>query len=100
MKQLTELLQYRQLKVLGLCLNEVGNLSDFLANTIANAPAMILTALGATIVLFWIDPVMAVIVPLIIPVFLIMMKLAGRRLRTVSADVRAAEVELIAIAGK
>ncbi len=84
--------------VLALTSYEVGNLSDFLANTIANAPAMILTALGATIVLFWIDPVMAVIVPLIIPVFLIMMKLAGRRLRTVSADVRAAEVELIAIA--
>ena len=30
LKQFTELLQYRQLKVVGLCLNEVGNLSDLL----------------------------------------------------------------------
>ncbi len=84
--------------VLALTSYEVGNLSDFLANTIANAPAMILTAAGATAVLFWIDPAMAVIVPLLIPVFILMMKLAGRRLRTVSSKVRAAEVELIAIA--
>lgn len=84
--------------VLALTSYEVGNLSDFLANTIANAPAMILTAVGAIAVLFWIDPTMAMIVPLLIPVFIIMMKLAGRRLREVSGEVRAAEVELIAIA--
>lgn len=84
--------------VLALTSYEVGNLSDFLAETIANAPAMILTALGAVAVLFWIDPAMAMIVPLLIPVFYVMMKLAGRRLRTISGKVRAAEVELISIA--
>ncbi len=84
--------------VLALTSYEVGNLSDFLANTIANAPAMILTAIGAIIVLFWIDPTMAMTVPLLIPLFVIMMRLAGRRLREVSGKVRAAEVELIAIA--
>ena len=84
--------------VLALTSYEVGNLSDFLADTIANAPAMILTALGAIAVLFWLDPAMALIVPLLVPVFYVMMKLAGRRLREVSGKVRAAEVELIAIA--
>ncbi|MEP3421293.1 MAG: ABC transporter ATP-binding protein [Erythrobacter sp.] len=84
--------------ILALTSYEVGNLSDFLAGTIANAPAMILTAIGAILVLFWIDPVMAMIVPLLIPIFVVMMKLAGRRLREVSGRVRAAEVELIAIA--
>jgi ATP-binding cassette subfamily B protein/subfamily B ATP-binding cassette protein MsbA len=84
--------------VIALTSYEVGNLSDFLANTIANTPAMILTALGAVIILFWIDPVMALIVPLLIPVFYIMMKIVGRRLRVMSGKVRAAEVELIAIA--
>lgn len=84
--------------VLALTSYEVGNLSDFLADTLANAPAMILTALGAVIVLFWLDPTLALIVPLLIPVFFVMMKLAGRRLRAVSGKVRAAEVELIAIA--
>ncbi len=84
--------------ILALTSYEVGNLSDFLANTIANAPAMILTAIGAMLVLFWIDPVMAMIVPLLIPVFTIMARLAGRRLRGLSGEVRAAEVDLIAIA--
>jgi len=84
--------------VLALTSYEVGILSDFLANTIANAPAMILTAIGAVAVLFWIDPVMAMIVPLLVPAFVVMMKLAGRRLRALSGKVRAAEVELIAIA--
>lgn len=84
--------------VLALTSYEVANLSDFLAETIANAPAMVLTALGAIIVLFWIDPAMAMIVPLLIPVFYIMAKLAGRRLRAISGKVRAAEVELISIA--
>ena len=84
--------------VLALTSYEVGNLSDFLAQTIANAPAMVLTALGAVAVLFWLDPAMAMVVPLLVPVFYIMMKLAGRRLREVSGKVRAAEVELIAIA--
>ena len=84
--------------VLALTSYEVSNLSDFLAETIANAPAMVLTALGAIVILFWIDPAMALIVPLLVPAFYIMTKLAGRRLRTISGKVRAAEVELIAVA--
>lgn len=84
--------------VLALTSYEVGNLSDFLASTLANAPALVLTALGAVLVLFWLDPGMAMIVPLLIPVFFVMTKLAGRRLRRISGEVRAAEVELISVA--
>ena len=84
--------------VLALTSYEVGNLSDFLAGTIANAPAMVLTAMGAVVILFAIDPVMATIVPILIPAFYILVRLSGRRLRKLSGEVRAAEVELIAIA--
>ncbi len=90
--------EQRRGDILALTSYEVSNLSDFLAETIANAPAMILTAIGAVVILFWIDPSMALIVPLLIPVFIVMARLAGRRLRSLSAKVRAAEVELIAIA--
>ena len=83
--------------ILALTSYEVGTLSDFLASTLAKAPAMILTALGAIAILFWIDPVMALIVPVLIPFFYIMAKLAGRRLRRLSGEVRAAEAELVAI---
>lgn len=84
--------------IIALTSYEVGNLSDFLADTLANAPAMILTAIGAVAVLFWLDPAIALIIPLLVPVFYVMTKLVGRRLREVSGRVRAAEVELIAIA--
>lgn len=84
--------------ILALTSHEVGNLSDFLANTLANAPAMVLTALGAIAILFWIDPVTAVVVPILVPLFTIMARLTGRRFRRVTQDLRAAEVDLIAIA--
>lgn len=77
---------------------EVSNLSDFLASTIANAPAILLTTLGAIAILYWLDPVMALIVPLLVPVFAAMIRLTGRQLRGLSGQVRAAEVELVAIA--
>ncbi|MEP1422956.1 MAG: ABC transporter ATP-binding protein [Erythrobacter sp.] len=84
--------------VLALTSYEVGNLSDFLASTLANAPAILLTTLGAIAILYWIDPVMALIVPLLVPAFAMMIRLTGRQLRGLSGKVRAAEVELVAIA--
>lgn len=84
--------------VLALTSYEVGNLSDFLAVTLAKAPAIVMTTLGAIVILFWIDPVMALIVPILVPVFAAMIRLTGRQLRGISGEVRAAEVELISIA--
>ncbi|MEO0907565.1 MAG: ABC transporter ATP-binding protein [Pseudomonadota bacterium] len=83
--------------ILALTSYEVGDLSDFLAATLANAPALILTAIGSIAILFWIDPSMALIVPLLMPVFFIMAKIAGRRLRALSGQVRAAEAQLVEI---
>lgn len=85
-------------EVLALTSYEVGNLSNFLANTLANVPAMLLTAIGAIVILFWIDPVIAIAVPLLIPIFYLALKMVGRRLRQLSGDMRAAEVDLIALA--
>lgn len=84
--------------VLALTSYEVENLSEFLAGTLASAPAMILTAMGSVIVLFVIDPAMAVVVPILIPISYLALKLAGRSLRSMSQDLRAAEVDLIAAA--
>ena len=84
--------------VLALTSYEVGNLSEFLASTLATAPALLLTALGAIALLFALDPAMALVVPVIVPVFYFATRLAGRRLRSMSRDLRAAEVEMIALA--
>jgi len=82
-------------ELLSLMTFEVGNLSNFLTSTLSNVPSMLLTAGGAVILLFLIDPAMAMVVPILVPLFYIAMKLLGRRLRLLSRRVRKTEVELI-----
>lgn len=81
--------------LLALMTYEVGNLSSFLTATLANVPAMLMTAAGAVFLLFLIDPAMALVVPVLVPLFYIVMKLIGRRLRMLSRRVRKAEAELM-----
>lgn len=84
--------------LLSLMAFEVGNLSTFLTATLANVPAMLMTAGGAVVLLFVIDPAMALVVPILVGLFYIVMKLAGRRLRLISRKVRKAEAALFAAA--
>lgn len=81
--------------LLALMTYEVGNLSNFLAATLANVPAMLLTAAGAVILLFVLDPAMALVVPVLVPLFYVVMKLIGRRLRLLARRVRKADAELL-----
>lgn len=81
--------------LLSLMTYEVSNLSGFLTSTLAKLPAMLLTAGGAAALLFLIDPVMALVVPVLVPVFYLVMKLIGRKLRALAHKVRKAESELV-----
>ncbi len=81
--------------MLSLMTYEVQNLSTFLTTTLAQLPAMVMTAVGAVVLLFAIDPAMAVVVPLLVLVFAVGMRLLGRRLRVVGARVREAEVDVL-----
>lgn len=81
--------------LLALMTYEVGNLSSFLTATLANVPAMLMTAGGAAILLFLLDPVMALVVPVVVPLFTIALKLIGRRLRMLARKVRKAHAELV-----
>lgn len=78
--------------LLALVTYEVKILSTFLANTLATIPSHLVTAAGAVVLLFVLDPVMALIVPVMIPVFVILFKLTGRRLKALSRQARKAEV--------
>ena len=81
--------------LLALMAYEVGNLSTFLTATLANVPAMLMTAAGAVILLFLLDPVMALVVPVLVPLFYVVMKLIGRRLRMLARKVRKAHAEVV-----
>lgn len=85
---------HRQGDLLALISYEVQTLSAFLTNTLAQVPAMLLTAGGAVVVLFWIDPAMALVVPVLVPLFAIAMRLLRRRLRRLGQEVRRAETEV------
>lgn len=87
--------RHRHGDVLALMSYEVSNLSTFLTATLAQVPAMLMTAGGAVLVLFAIDPGMALVIPILVPLFYIGMKLLGRRLRQLGKEVRRAEVDVL-----
>jgi ATP-binding cassette subfamily B protein/subfamily B ATP-binding cassette protein MsbA len=78
---------------------EVQTLSTFLTTTIAQLPATLMTAGGAVVLLFLIDPDLALVVPLLVPLFYVGMRLLRRRLRVIGSAVREAETEVFWRAG-
>ena len=90
--------QSRQGDLLTLMSWDVSMLSNFISGSLASSVSAIFTASGALIILFWIDPVLALVVPLLVPAFYVASKLIGRRLRTLSASVRAAEAQVMSAA--
>ena len=90
--------QSRQGDLLTLMSWDVSMLSNFISGSLASSVSAIFTASGALIILFWIDPVLALVVPLLVPAFYVASKLIGRLLRTLSASVRAAEAQVMSAA--
>jgi len=89
---------HRQGDTLALMTYEVSHLSSFLTSTLTSIPSSLLTAGGAVVILFTIDPVLALIVPVIVPAFYLILKIIGRRLRGLAAQIQAAEAEVVALA--
>lgn len=80
--------------LLALVTYEVKILSNFMANTLATIPSNLATAAGAFVLLVLIDPTLGLLVPLLIPAFVVLFKLMGRRLKLLARHARHAEVEV------
>jgi len=80
---------------LSLMTRDVSRLSNFLTATLAQFPALILTALGAGFLLVYLDPILALLVPVLIPAFFVGLKLLGRRQRAIAQEGREAEAEVL-----
>lgn len=78
--------------LLSLITSEVKILSNFLATTLATIPSNALTAIGATALLLYLDPVMALVIPVLIPFLIVLFRLMGRRLKWLARLAREAEV--------
>lgn len=89
---------HRQGDTLALMSYELGHLSGFLTGTLANLPSQLLTAAGAIILMYRIDPALGLLVPLLVPAFYLILKVVGRRLRGLAVASQRAEVEVVSIA--
>ncbi len=89
---------HRQGDTLALMIWEVARLATFLTTTLASIPSRLVTAAGAAAIMFTIDPLLASIVPVAVPLFYIILKLIGRKLRGLAMRIQEAEAEVLAVA--
>jgi ATP-binding cassette subfamily B protein len=89
---------HRQGDTLALMTWEVASLATFLTATLASVPARLVMAAGAVAIMFTIDPLLASLVPVAVPLFYLILKVIGRRLRGLAMQIRAAEAEVLAVA--
>jgi len=68
---------------------EIERLGYFVTGTLVSLLPLLLTAGGATVLLFTIDPVLAFLVPLLVPVFFVLLRVLGRLLRGLAQRIQA-----------
>lgn len=88
----------RQGDILAHLTYEAPILSNFCTGTLLNFLPLLLTALGAMVLMFRIEPQLAALVVLLVPAFYLLLRLIGRRLRPLSERLRQAEGTAVAIA--
>ncbi|MEO7865272.1 MAG: ABC transporter ATP-binding protein [Sphingomicrobium sp.] len=77
---------------------EIAGLSDFLTGTLVTIPAKLLTTFGAVVLMFRIDPKLALIVPLLVPAFYLILKIVGWRLRGLAIALQLREAGVVVAA--
>jgi ABC-type multidrug transport system fused ATPase/permease subunit len=71
-------------ETLALITNDSTIVSGFITGTVVSVVPQIVTALGAILCIFIINPVIAVLVTVLIPLFYVVIKLLGRKIRPLS----------------
>ena len=92
--------QRQQGEIMALLSYEVAHLSSYLTGTLLRIPTLLLTLVGAVVLMFRIDPALAIPVAILVPVFYIVMKLIGRRLRPLAAQLQQAQASAYSIANE
>lgn len=77
---------------------EVARLGYFLTGTLVALPARLLISVGAVVLMFRIDARLALLVPLLIPTFYLILKIVGRRQRALSIALQQGEARVVALA--
>ena len=88
----------RQGDLMALLTWQVSNLSSFVSGTLTGVPAALMTAIGACAILLTIDPFIALLIPLLVPTYYLVLKLVGRQLRGLAGRRQLAEAAIYAAA--
>lgn len=73
--------QHRQGELLALLTHETDELADFTSSTLLSLPVRLFTVIGAVVMMYLLEPVLAMLVMVMVPLFYLMLRLLGRRLR-------------------
>jgi subfamily B ATP-binding cassette protein MsbA len=90
--------RYHRGEILALITYEVAQLSAFLTGTLLNFIPLLLTIVGALLLMFRIDFLLGGLVGVLIPVFFLVLKIVGRRLRPLATELQRAYAVAVAIA--
>jgi subfamily B ATP-binding cassette protein MsbA len=90
--------QRRQGEILALLTHDVTHLSGFLSGTLLSTVPLLLTVVGAVVLMFRIDAWLALFVAVLVPLFYLLLKVLGRRLRPLASQLQDAHAEAIATA--
>jgi subfamily B ATP-binding cassette protein MsbA len=90
--------QRQQGSVMALITYEVAQLAVFITGTLLTIPAMLLMSGGAVLLMLRIDARLAALIAVLVPVFYLVLKVLGRRLRPLSQQLQHANAAAVAIA--
>ncbi|WP_338243081.1 ABC transporter ATP-binding protein [Aurantiacibacter hainanensis] len=84
--------------LLALLTSEVSRLSAFISGTLTAIPAALITGVGALLILFVLNPLLALIFSILLPAYYISLRVIGRRLRLLANQLQQAEARVFAAA--
>ncbi len=89
---------HRRGDALALLTHEADQLCNYVTGTLISLAPMLLTVTCAVILMFHIDPLMAAIVACLVPLFYLVLRVLGRKLRPLGRDLQEAQAALTATA--
>ncbi|MES2785450.1 MAG: ABC transporter ATP-binding protein [Pseudomonadota bacterium] len=90
--------QRRQGDLMALLAYDAERLSNYLTGTLLSVVPLLVTVLGAAVLMARLDPGLAAMVTLLVPLFYLVLRAVGRRLRPLAQEIQAADAKALAIA--
>jgi ATP-binding cassette subfamily B protein len=90
--------QHRRGEILALLTNDVPRLSGFISGTLLSVIPLLLILAGAVLLMFRIDAHLAGVVVVLIPLFYLLLKILGRKLRPMASQIQEAHAGALAVA--